>query len=312
MNTTFKEDILTGLQKEQKTLPSRYFYDTNGDALFQQIMHMDSYYLPGCEREIIANKSDAIGSLLKKYRPNWNIVELGAGDGTKTLELLKKLLENKLEITYTALDISPNILKENKQNIENALPNLTINSVPGNYFETCHTVLKEQKNNLILFLGSNIGNYNKERCTAIFQWLKEGMKPEDLILIAFDLKKNPHTILKAYNDEAGITKAFNLNLLTRINKELDGNFDISAFDHYPYYDPISGNCFSFIVSLKKQEVTITGEVISFKRHEVIHTEISKKYDLDEIEKLCTENGFVVEEHFLDAKEYYSLSLLRLK
>jgi len=312
MKTTFKEDILSGLQKEQKALPSRYFYDKKGDALFQQIMYMESYYLPGCEREIIADKSDAIGSLLKKQRQNWNIVELGAGDGTKTLELLKKLLENKLEISYTALDISPNILKENRKNIEQALPNLPINTVTGNYFETCHSILKEQKNNLILFLGSNIGNYNAERTKSFFQWLKEGMQPEDLILIAFDLKKNPHTILKAYNDDDGITKAFNLNLLTRINRELEGNFDTAAFDHYPYYDPISGNCYSFIVSLKKQEVIIAGEVIPFKKHEVIHTEISKKYNLSEIENLCAENGFLVEEHFLDAKEYYSLSLLRLK
>ncbi|MBA3985777.1 MAG: L-histidine N(alpha)-methyltransferase [Flavobacteriales bacterium] len=312
MKTTFKEDILLGLQKEQKVLPSRYFYDKKGDALFQQIMHIESYYLPGCEREIIADKSDAIGSLLKKQRQNWNIVELGAGDGTKTLELLKKLLENKLEISYTALDISPNILKENRKNIEQELPNLPISTVTGNYFETCHSILKEQKNNLILFLGSNIGNYNTERTKSFFQWLKEGMQPEDLILIAFDLKKNPHTILKAYNDDEGITKAFNLNLLTRINRELEGNFDTAAFDHYPYYDPISGNCYSFIVSLKKQEVIIAGEVIPFKKHEVIHTEISKKYNLSEIENLCAENGFLVEEHFLDAKEYYSLSLLHLK
>ncbi len=312
MNTTFKEDILNGLQKEQKTLPSRYFYDKNGDAIFQQIMRMESYYLPGCEREIIANKSDAIGKLLKKYSSRWNILELGAGDGTKTVKLLQKLSENELQITYTALDISPNILEENRQNIENALPNLPITTVPGNYFETCHTVLKEQKNNLILFLGSNIGNFNTERTTAFFQWLKEGMIPDDVILIAFDLKKNPHTILKAYNDEEGITKAFNLNLLTRINRELDGDFDLNTFDHYAYYDPISGNCYSYIVSLKKQDVSIAGEVIPFKRHEVIHTEISKKYDLREIETLCVENGFVAEEHFMDEKEYYSLSLLRLK
>lgn len=307
---SFKEDILSGLRKEQKTLPSRYFYDKKGDALFQQIMHMESYYLPGCEREIIEKQSADIATILKEHNPHWNIVELGAGDGTKTAVFLKKLDESDLSIHYTALDISPNILKENKANVTAAIPKLEVESVAGNYFETCDEVLKKQSHNLILFLGSTIGNYNKARANEFLQWLYKGMKKNDLILIAFDLKKHPKTILNAYNDKEGITKAFNLNLLTRINRELNAGFDVNAFDHYPYYDPISGNCLSFLVSLKEQSVTIGNENISFYKNEVIHTEISKKYHLDDIGQLSRENSFEPIKHFIDSKRYYSLSLLR--
>lgn len=307
---SFKEEILSGLRKKQKTLPSKYFYDKKGDALFQQIMQMESYYLPGCEREIIEKQCADIATILKEHNPHWNIVELGAGDGTKTAVLLKKLNENEVSITYTALDISPNILQENKTNVTDAFPKLEVHTVSGNYFETCYEVLKKQTNNLILFLGSTIGNYNKERANEFFQWLHKGMNKNDLILIAFDLKKHPKTILNAYNDKEGITKAFNLNLLTRINRELIANFDVNAFDHYPYYDPLSGNCLSFLISLKEQNVTIGNENFSFYKNEVIHTEISKKYHLDDIGQLSRENSFEPVKHFIDSKRYYSLSLLR--
>lgn len=305
----FKEEILSGLKKKQKTLPSKYFYDKKGDAIFQKIMKMESYYLPQCEREILNTQSNAIAALLKTQRDHWNIIELGAGDGTKTTVLLKHLNENKLSLSYTALDISPNILKENKAKVTAAIPGIETHFVAGNYFETCHDVLKEQTGNLILFLGSNIGNYNEERTREFFQWLWQGMKKDDLALIAFDLKKNPKTILEAYNDKDGITSEFNLNLLTRINRELQAGFDVDAFEHYACYDPISGNCKSFLISLKEQTVSLDGESIYFKKHEAIHTEISKKYELDEIKQLSSENGFILEKHFLDSKGYYTLCLL---
>lgn len=306
----FKEEILSGLRKKQKTLPSKYFYDKKGDAIFQEIMKMESYYLPRCEREILNTQSKAIAALLKSKRDHWNIVELGAGDGTKTTVLLKHLYENKLSLSYTALDISSNILKENKAKVTAAIPVIETQFVSGNYFETCHEVLKEQSGNLILFLGSNIGNYNDEETREFFQWLSQGMNTNDLVLIAFDLKKNPYTILEAYNDKEGITAAFNLNLLTRINRELQAGFDVDAFEHYACYNPLSGNCMSFLISLKEQTVPIDGETISFRKGEAIYTEISKKYEFDEIEKLSSENGFIIEKHFPDSKGYYTLCLLR--
>jgi L-histidine Nalpha-methyltransferase len=310
MSTDFKQDILHGLRSTQKSLPSKYFYDEQGDALFQQIMQMDEYYLPGCEREIIRNEVKNIASELMRASTHWNIIELGAGDGSKTIQLLKGLLDHGICIEYTALDISSNVLSINSENMRRALPDLPVKTIPGNYYRTFHSVVKTAPFNLIICMGSNIGNYSQAGAQKFLHWLKMGVTNNDLAMIAFDLKKHPKTILEAYNDASGITKAFNLNLLFRINRELDADFVIENFDHYPYYEPVTGTAYSFLVSLEDQTVTIDGNKILFSKNEVIHTEISKKYSLPEIEKLGKDCGYDVMHHFLDHRRYYALTMLR--
>lgn len=310
MPSDFKQDILHGLRSPQKSLPSKYFYDEQGDALFQQIMQMDEYYLPGCEREIIENEVKKIAEILLESAIHWNIIELGAGDGTKTICMLKGLLDHGVSVEYTALDISPNVLEINSNNIKQALPELKMKTVPGNYYRTFHTIPGKATHNLIIYMGSNIGNYSLTGAQKFLHWLKMGMTEHDFAMIAFDLKKHPKTILDAYNDTAGITKAFNLNLLVRINRELDANFIVENFDHYPYYEPLTGTTYSFLVSLEDQKVTIDGNIISFAKHEVIHTEISKKYSLPEIGKLAEDSGYKIIEHFLDHRQYYTLALMQ--
>ncbi len=310
MPIDFKQDILHGLRSSQKSLPSKYFYDEQGDALFQQIMQLEEYYLPGCEREIIENEAKNIAQLLLQDAKHWNIIELGAGDGSKTIKLLKRLLDHGISAEYTALDISSNVLKINSQNMREALPDLKIKTVPGNYYRTFHSVPRLTTRNLIIYMGSNIGNYNLAGAQKFLHWLKMGMTENDLAMIAFDLKKHPKTILDAYNDSQGITKAFNLNLLARINRELGADFNLEKFDHYPYYEPVTGTAYSFLVSLEDQSVTIDGNKIAFAKHEVIHTEISKKYSLQEIEKLGKDSGYDLVKHFLDHRHYYALTMLR--
>jgi dimethylhistidine N-methyltransferase len=310
MPIDFKQDILHGLRSSQKSLPSKYFYDEQGDALFQQIMQLEEYYLPGCEREIIENEAKNIAQLLLQDAKHWNIIELGAGDGSKTIKLLKRLLDHGISAEYTALDISSNVLKINSQNMREALPDLKIKTVPGNYYRTFHSVPRLTTRNLIIYMGSNIGNYNLAGAQKFLHWLKMGMTENDLAMIAFDLKKHPKTILDAYNDSQGITEAFNLNLLSRINRELGADFNLEKFDHYPYYEPVTGTAYSFLVSLEDQSVTIDGNKIAFAKHEVIHTEISKKYSLQEIEKLGKDSGYDLVKHFLDHRHYYALTMLR--
>ncbi len=310
MPIDFKQDILHGLRSSQKSLPSKYFYDEQGDTLFQLIMHMDEYYLPGCEEEIIENEVKNIAAELLRSASHWNVIELGAGDGSKTIKLLKGLLDHGICAEYTALDISSNVLKINSQNMREALPDLKIKTMPGNYYRTFHSVPNRTAHNLIIYMGSNIGNYNLAGAQKFLHWLKIGMTENDLAIIAFDLKKHPKTILDAYNDSQGITKAFNLNLLARINRELGADFNLEKFDHYPYYEPVTGTAFSFLVSLEDQSVTIDGNKILFAKHEVIHTEISKKYSLSEIEKLGKDSGYDLVKHFLDHRHYYALTMLQ--
>lgn len=310
MPIDFKKDVLHGLRSPHKNLPSKYFYDKQGDALFQQIMQMEEYYLPECEREIIESEVKNIARVLLQKGKHWNIVELGAGDGTKTIRLLKGLGEHGVCTEYTALDISSNVLEINNKNVKEAMPDLQVKAVPGNYYRTFHTIPRQSTHNLIIYMGSNIGNYSLAGAQKFLQWLKMGMTKNDFAMIAFDLKKHPKTILDAYNDAAGITKAFNLNLLARINRELAADFNIENFDHYPYYEPITGTAYSFLVSLQEQAATIDGETIKFAKNEVIHTEISKKYSLPEIVKLGRDSGYDVVKHFLDHRQYYALTLMR--
>lgn len=310
MKTTFREEILSGLQKELKTLPSKYFYDENGDKLFQKIMEMESYYLPKCEKEIIGDKSHELATLISEETDAVDIIELGAGDGSKTKELLRQFQSTELDCTYLPMDISEYILGVNEKTVSKDCPRLKIIPIAGDYFKTMEQIKKRKNLKLVLFMGGNIGNYKHERAVDFLRKVNANLTNKDKILVAFDLKKHPKKILAAYDDVEGITKKFNLNLLQRINKELSADFDLESFDHFASYDPVSGRTTSYLVSLKEQTVSINKEIIKFDKHEVIHMEVSKKYSLSDIEALAQEVGFETIRHFMDKEKEYTLSLLQ--
>ena len=306
-SATFYEDVVNGLSLPSKRLSSKYFYDENGDRIFQRIMEMEEYYLPACELEIIKNRSHEI----IEYFPEGEIdvIELGAGDGSKTVHFLKHLEKANVSSTFYPLDISENILEVNKSNILREIPEMAVNPIHGDYFDTLKK-LKSNRPRVILFMGSNIGNFSHEEAVDFIELVGEFMQPDDLFLVGIDLRKNPRTIIDAYDDKNGITKAFNLNLLNRINHELDGNFDVSKFDHYATYDPIAGTASSYIVSLENQVVRVGEERFSFKKYELIHTEVSNKYNLKEIEQLGSAAHFSAVHHFMDDRSYFSISLFK--
>ena len=307
MNQTFYKDVIEGLSKPQKTLSSKYFYDDAGDKIFQEIMHMDEYYLPKCEVEILINQTEKIVNSFGF--DSFDIVGLGAGDGSKTKHFLKKITDLNKTVVYYPLDISADVLETNKKNIKKHVPNLEVYPIAGDYFETLEKLVHDNPK-IILFLGSTIGNYDNESAEIFMKKIYDKLEDHDILMVSFDLKKNPHKILAAYNDEKGITKRFNLNLLKRINRELDADFDLENFDHYPYYDPISGTTYSYIFSKVEQTITIGTEKIDFKANEMIHTEISQKYSLKTIENFKKNIGFSSVEHFLDEGENYAISLFK--
>lgn len=307
--SVFEKDVLEGLSKELKYLPSKYFYDDEGSRLFQKIMHLEEYYLPRLEMEIIKNETTNIIDAINQ--PKIEILELGAGDGTKTVEFLEKISNSKIEFAYNAFDISQESININQCVIKKRLPWIKMQGVTGDYFQTLSEFRKNPTPKLVLFLGSNIGNFRFDDAVSFVNHIGENLNVGDFLLLGADLRKNPKTIIAAYNDSKGITKKFNLNLLSRINRELGADFEIEKFDHYPFYDPVTGIAFSYLTSLANQTVTFAnGQDFYFFKDELIHTEISKKYWTAEINELFNLAGFSKPTNFFDSTQGYTLSLSR--
>lgn len=311
MLKTFEQDVIAGLTAKDKFLSSKYFYDDEGSRIFKEIMEMAEYYLSDCEHEILLSQAPQIFESLAFNQP-FNIIELGAGDGTKTFNLLKYLLSQNVNFDYIPIDISQEAMNMLTEALKGKLPGLSIKPAVGDYFEVLLDLKKTNKQqSLLLFLGGNIGNYPKKEAIALMELFNAVMKKGDKLLMGIDLQKNPQVIYQAYSDPHGITKRFNLNLLKRINRELGGNFKIDQFDFYCYYNPRNGELFSYLVSLAAQKVSISKSdvVFNFKKDELIWTEQSKKYSFNEIELLAKHSGFSMVNHFLDSKDYFSDSLL---
>ncbi|MDP9962103.1 L-histidine N(alpha)-methyltransferase [Chryseobacterium lathyri] len=310
---SFRTDVLEGLKTTPKRLSSKYFYDKTGDRIFQEIMAMPEYYLTQCELDIFKNKTTDLAHLIIPENEPFDLIELGAGDAMKSTFLLKHLVQKGIKFTYMPIDISGNILSILKEKLSRELPDLEILALEGEYFEMLQkTASLSTRKKVILFLGSNIGNMNPEEAENFCQSLNQNLNSGDRVLVGFDLKKNPHTILNAYNDRKGITAAFNLNLLTRINRELDADFDLKQFQHYQTYDPISGSCKSYLVSLQKQTVKIGIDSISFEENELIDMEISQKFSEERIEELRVKSGFKRVGETKDSKKWFVDTVWQVK
>lgn len=311
---TFAYDVKKGLSAMPKYLPSKYFYDEAGDRLFQQIMELEEYYLTRSEFQIINKHKQDLLQLFQNGSAEFNLIEFGAGDGLKSKILLEYFYHSDTAFRYVPIDISTNILTELVEDIASQYQGLKIDAKPRDYFEALHDMNQHsQIRKVILFLGSNIGNFQWEEASVFLHRLSQNMLADDLLLIGFDLKKNPEIILNAYNDRKNVTRDFNLNLLNRINHELGGNFMIDYFKHYPVYDPETGKAKSYLISTKEQEVYIEAlkESFHFKAWEPVFMEISQKYDLKDIEDLANKSGFEVTENFFDQNGWFVDSMWRL-
>jgi len=303
LNNEFRSDVEKGLKDSPKRLSSKYFYDDEGSRIFQEIMEMPEYYLTNAELEILTDQSKNIVDALN-FGQQFSVIELGAGDGSKTFELLSYMLSKNLGVFYRPVDISAEAIHLLEKDLKDRLPSLTIQPLIGDYFKVLSELPIRRKPALFLFLGSNIGNYEQESAIKLMQKFGSFLQKGDKMLVGFDIVKNPRKILAAYDDSQGITRKFNLNLLHRINRELQMDFDVEKFDFYPYYNPNNGEVRSCLVSLEEQNVN----GFSFAKNELIHTELSKKYSLEEIEMMATKSGYKLIENFLDSEELFADSL----
>ncbi|MBN2366161.1 MAG: L-histidine N(alpha)-methyltransferase [Calditrichaeota bacterium] len=309
----FSLDVLVGLSEKPKRLSSRYFYDDRGSELFAQIMDLPEYYLTKCEFNVLKRNRKEIEALLTDGK--FNLVELGAGDGRKTSILIENFLNHNLKFKYIPIDISEAAMKNLIETMNEKFPSLHTDGIVAEYFNGLKWLGNvNAEKSLVLFLGSNLGNFNKPQSRVFLRNLWNTLNDGDLLITGFDLKKDIDVMRRAYNDSRGITSEFNLNLLRRINRELGGNFDLNKFRHFASYDVFSGAMESYLVSLERQTVYIeaVSQNFFFEAWEPIHTEYSYKYLESDIRSLAETTGFTIEKQLYDSRKYFIDSVWRVQ
>lgn len=311
--TKFAEDVLAGLTSTPKQLSSRYFYDDEGSRLFMEIMKLPEYYPTRAEFKIFEEQTDEICRAFTDGAIGIDLIELGAGDGAKTAVLIHHFLKEGIDFTYSPIDISQEANDALSTRFRTMFPDLKISPLTGDYFKVLGSLENGSgRRKVLLFLGSNIGNFQQDKALGFFRELRAVMNANDRLFIGFDMQKDPRVIVAAYDDPEGVTAAFNLNLLSRINRELGADFDLSKFSHYAQYRPVECAARSFLISREKQTVTIKAldRSFDFDQWEPIFMEISQKYTRAMIEELSSDSGFEIEQEFYNPDDFYIDSLWR--
>ena len=303
------EDVRRGLSSQPKRFLPKYFYDQLGSQLFEAICLLPEYYLTRAENEILTNYADEIVSSLDG---NTTLLEMGSGSASKTRLIIEALLRKQSELLFIPVDISASALDSSSRILLQSYPQIKVEAYAADYFAGLAELGKTSRaRTLALFLGSNVSNFDPDEAVRFLRALRQVLHEGDALLLGADLKKDKSILEAAYNDALGVTAAFNLNVLARINRELGGNFDLRAFQHRAFYNEAVGRVEIYIESMREQTVAISelDMEVQFAAGEQIHTENSYKYDLSDIARLAAETGFTPARTWLDQKEQFSSNLL---
>ena len=300
--SSFLGDVLAGLARPQKTLPPKYFYDLRGCELFEKICVLPEYYPTRTELAIMREHT---GAMAKFLGPDCQLIEFGSGSSTKTRILIEQLRPP----LYVPIDIAGEAIRAAATGLAHAFPWLNITGVCADY--TRPLTLPEFvgvpiRRKAVYFPGSTIGNFTPQEAIEFLQLARRMVGPGGALLIGVDLKKDKQALAAAYDDAAGVTAAFNLNLLARINRELGGDFQLRRFRHKAFYDEAKGWIEMHIESLASQFVHVGGERFRFSAGETIHTEISCKYGIEEFQTVARRAGFAPEQTWIDAAKLFSV------
>ncbi len=307
----FARDVDRGLSAAQKYLPCLYFYDYTGSQIFERICRLPEYYLTRTETEILRAYSREICAGLPD---DVLLVELGSGSSLKTQVIIEELLKHRSRVAYSPIDISRQMLEESANSLLERFESLEVVPVAAEYTEGLRLLHeRSEQEKLILWLGSSIGNFTLDEAARFLSKVVRELSLQDRILIGFDLQKDRRTLEEAYDDSQGVTAEFNLNLLSRINRELGGEFDLDCFDHSAVYDEESSRIEMYLVSTKEQVVPIAAldREYRFQQGEKIHTENSTKFSLDAIQDLADRAGLEICGQWFDSRQYFSLTLFRV-
>ena len=306
-NEEFRTDILKGLSNPvQKSIPSKYLYDSKGSYLFEQITVQPEYYPTRTENSILEEYSTKI---LQNISKEIVLIEMGSGSSKKTKHLFDSILKRQDKLYYFPIDISFKFLDSVVTDLETQNRNIRVKGIPNDYIngiKDCNNILFENNfkfdsfSRLIVFFGSSIGNFEIDEARDFLKAVRISMNDKDFLLVGFDMIKDEFLIEPAYNDKAGFTAQFNLNLLTRMNRELGCNFDIHEYVHYAFFNRKKDRIEMHLKSKSDQEFRISGSdrIFQISQDETIHTESSYKYSEKKIQELAIRSGFSLEKIYL--------------
>ena len=306
---TFAQDVAYGLAAPQKWLPPKYFYDARGSQLYEQICELPEYYPYRAERDIFITYAADIHAEVGRLA----LVELGSGNAAKTRHLLDAYEQAATSFVYCPVDISDTMLEATAAQLLEEYRHLTVQAMHADFAghpEVVRAFQVEKK--ALAFFGSSLGNFTREESAAFLRQSASIMNPEDVFLLGIDLKKSPDILVPAYDDAQGVTAAFNLNVLHRINRELGGQFDVQSFEHVALYNDEKGRIEMHLRSRHAQHIPITKieQVVSFQAGETIHTENSCKYTVEEVRALGEQAGLDLSHTWFDRQHYFLLALFR--
>jgi len=307
IHSQFREDVAVGLRSERKAIPPKYFYDSHGSLLFEQICQQPEYYLTRTEATILAEHAGDIGDEVG----DCVMVELGSGSSVKTRLLLDEYQRRGSALHYVPIDISASMLEVTAKTLIAEYPSLRVEALVTDYLHGL-TALPNSKPRLVLFLGSNLGNFTTTEQVELFTRLAGALQVGDYFLLGLDLRKSSEVLESAYNDAAGVTAAFNLNLLRRINRELSGSFNLAAFSHLAFYNLALHQIEMHLQSAVDQQVRVADLSlrIPFQAGETIHTEISRKFDVDEVCTQLADYGFRPRALWTGTRGWFLVALFR--
>jgi L-histidine N-alpha-methyltransferase len=303
-------EVLNGLTEHPKTLSPWLFYDQAGSQLFEEITELPEYYVTRTERNILAEHADEIVTAAAGGR-DLSMIELGAGTATKTGLLLSAAVGLQGSVTYYPIDVSETALEEARNRLEAELPEVTVEPIVADYTEglrqngASHTGRK-----LVLYIGSSIGNFSPTEAIEVLRGVRAQLLPGDSLLLGTDMVKDVDTLLAAYDDAAGVTARFNLNVLVRINRELDANFHPSLFRHRARWNERHSRIEMHLESLLPQKIALRAldMEVRFARGETIHTENSYKFTDERVVALLTRAGFKLRQQWTDPNHWFTVYL----
>lgn len=309
LHNQFRTDVRAGLTADPKWLLPKYLYDELGSQLFEAICLLPEYYLTRSEEEILSRYADEIVGQLEGPIA---LLELGSGSATKTRNLIEALLRRQSELQFIPIDISASALEESSRVLLQSYQGLSVNALAGDYFSGLRALADETVEGriLALFLGSNIGNFDPQEALDFLRAVRGVLRPGGGLLLGADLRKEARVLELAYDDPLGVTSAFSLNLLNRLNREFDGDFQVGGFRHIANYNEIAGRVEIYLESLRDQTVTLRGLdlTLNFREGERVHTENSHKYDLDGLREMAAATGFKLERTWFDEAKLFSSNL----
>ena len=303
-------DVRRGLSSRPKTLPPYLFYDETGSQLYERITELPEYYLTRAERRILSSHAHDIVDLVGAGREHLTVIELGAGSATKTETLLRAIVERRYRCTYVPIDVSPTVLTSGQGRLAVSLPDVDVCPLATTYERALCTLTATPPPRLVLFLGSSVGNMKDDEASALLRHVRGSFDGDTWLLLGADLRKSPDVLRAAYDDAAGVTAAFNRNVLARINRELGGHFGLDRFRHVARWNDVGSRIEMHLESTVAQTVAVDALDAQFRFdvRETIHTESSTKYSLSRVERILAEGGFEREATYQDREFAFAVSI----